>query len=276
MLHVTGSWFTLTLNIYASLSATAGVMMDPIIRVEALTKQFGHVAAVKAVTFSVQAGEVLGVLGPNGAGKTTMVHLLTGLLRPTQGTAHIAGIDLSQIRLVKQQIGLMPEISNLYEELSVWRNLVFVAQLYGVPRGERGHRIRAILHQVDLEDRRDMLFRRLSKGLQRRVVLAAALIHQPSILILDEPTVGLDVLSRRLLHQMIRSLHEAGTTILLMTHFIEEAETLCNRVLILNRGQQVALATPAELCQQTGASNLEDAFVTITGLPIESMLQEKG
>ncbi len=249
--------------------------MDPIIRVEELTKLFGHVVAVNGVSFSVRAGEVFGLLGPNGAGKTTVVRLLTGLLRPTRGTARIAGFDLSQIRLVKQQIGFLPEISNLYEELTVWRNLVFVAQLYGVPRSERRHRIGELLQLVGLEDRRDVLFRKLSKGLQRRAALAAALIHQPSILILDEPTVGLDVLSRRLLHQMIRSLHREGTTILLTTHYIEEAEALCDRVLILNQGQRVALDTPLELCQQTDVASLEDAFVQITGLPIESMLQEK-
>lgn len=256
-------------------SITLNLKMEPIILVDELTKQFGDFIAVDNLSFSIEKGEVLGLLGPNGAGKTTTVRLLTGLLRPTKGNAHIVGFDLSQIRYVKHQIGFLPESSNLYEELTVRQNLVFVAQLYGVPRDERVRRISELLQVMELEDRGDMLFRKLSKGLRRRVALAAALIHQPTILVLDEPTVGLDVFSRHQLHQIIGSLHEDGRSILLTTHYIEEAEAFCDHVLILNKGRRIAFDKPSVLIKQTSTSNLEEAFLKITGLPIEHMWKEK-
>jgi ABC-2 type transport system ATP-binding protein len=211
--------------------------------------------AVDNLTFSIAPGEIFGLLGPNGAGKTTTIRLLTGLLRATGGKAQIAGFDLTRIRQAKHQIGVLPETSNLYEELSVWRNLNFVAQLYGVPRRNRPHRITDLLQVFEMADKRDVLFRHLSKGLQRRVALAAALIHDPPILIMDEPTVGLDVFIRRQLHSIIRQLHQVGKTILLTSHYIDEAEQLCDRVLILCQGRIVALDTPTALCKRVGAGS---------------------
>jgi ABC-2 type transport system ATP-binding protein len=227
---------------------------------------------VEGLTFSVDLGEVFGLLGPNGAGKTTTIRLLTGLLRPTHGKARIAGCELTQIREAKQRIGVIPETSNLYDELSVWRNLNFVGQLYGVPRQKRHHRITELLQLFGVLDRRDVSFRHLSKGLQRRVALAAALIHDPPILIMDEPTVGLDVYIRRQLHGIIRQLQQGGKTILLTSHYIDEVEQLCDRVLILCQGRIVALDTPAALCELAGVTSSLQLSLGQPAAPLKNLL----
>jgi len=236
--------------------------LKPIIETLDLTKRFGRVTAVDHLSFQVEQGEIFGLLGPNGAGKTTTIRLLTGLLRPTSGTARVAGYSIhGQLRQVKQRVGVLQEISNLWEEMTVRGNLLFLARLYGVPRRERGRRVDQLISTFGLEDWQDTTFRALSRGLRRRTALAATLIHNPPILILDEPTTGLDVQSRRHLHQLIRQLREEGKTILLTTHYIEEAEELCDQLLLLHKGRRVAMGSPSALRHLAAG---QPATVTLT------------
>jgi ABC-2 type transport system ATP-binding protein len=213
-----------------------------------LTKRYGSprtgLLAVDRVDFGVRRGEVFGFLGPNGAGKTTTIRMLTGLARPTAGQARVLGLDLSRdLPQIKKRIGVVPEASNLYNELTAFGNLVFSMQLYGVPRRERARRADELLERFRLADKRDVPFARLSRGMKRALTIAAALSHRPEVVFLDEPTTGLDVVSARGLRQTIAGLREQGVTVFLTTHYLEEAERLCDRIALLVRGQIVALDT---------------------------------
>jgi ABC-2 type transport system ATP-binding protein len=200
--------------------------------------------AVDHINFAVPQGQVFGFLGPNGAGKTTTIRMLTGLTRPTEGTARILGYDLTtEITRIKKAIGVVPETSNLYDELSALDNLIFMGQLYGVPRPERGERADTLLRRFHLWEKRDTPFGQFSKGMKRALTVAAALVHQPQLLFLDEPTTGLDVMSARNLRRMIAGLRDEGVTIFLTTHYMEEAERLCDRIAIIVKGRLVALDT---------------------------------
>jgi len=215
---------------------------------EGLTKRYGDKLAIDGVSFKVERGEVFGYLGPNGAGKSTTINILSGLIEPTGGTALIDGLDLRRERVeIKRKIGVVPEASNLYDELTVRENLGFVSKLYHVPRRLREERITRLLDSFDLDEHGGRRFGRLSKGLKRRTVLAAALIHEPDILFLDEPTSGLDVVSARTLRRMIEGFKEREITVFLTTHYIEEAGSLCDRVAILVRGKIVTIDTPQAL-----------------------------
>jgi ABC-2 type transport system ATP-binding protein len=249
---------------------------DTIIEVSDLTKFYRNFQAVNNISFEVKRGEIFGLLGPNGAGKTTTIKMLTGLIQPTKGTATIQGKNIqTQIVEIKKTIGVVTEDSNLYDELSVSDNLRFVGQLYNVPRSDRDRRIEELLKKFDLESKREAKFATLSKGMKRKVNIAAALIHSPQIVFLDEPTTGLDVLSARILRSMIKELTALGVTIFLTTHYIEEAEQLCNRVAILVNGQIKTVDTPRNLIAITNSKNLEEAFIEITGLREEIMLVDK-
>lgn len=240
--------------------------------VEGLTKYYGDLCAVDHVSFTVSEGEVFGYLGPNGAGKTTTIRILTGLMRPSEGRAWVAGYDVVEETVeVKRRIGVVPESSNLYDELTVWKNLEFISRLYHVPRRERRRRIKGLLETFNLWDRRDMRFRRLSRGLKRRAILAAALVHDPEILFLDEPTTGLDVVSARELRRLIRELRGMGKTIFLTTHYIEEAEQLCDRVAIIVEGRIKALDTPDNLKAEIGAGYIVEA--ELSGEPPRTLLE---
>jgi ABC-2 type transport system ATP-binding protein len=219
------------------------------IRVEGLTRYYGDLLAVDHITFQVQGGEIFGFLGPNGAGKTTTIRMLVGLTTPDEGRAWVNGYNVEKEPLpVKASVGVVPERSNLYDELSCYDNLQFMGQLYGVPRKERRVRTEGLLRQFRLWDRKDERFAHLSRGLRRRLTIAAALIHAPPLLFLDEPTVGLDVMSARALRRQIKELNRQGISIFLTTHLIAEAEALCDRVAILVEGRLKALGTPASLC----------------------------
>ncbi|MBD3171749.1 ATP-binding cassette domain-containing protein [Candidatus Bathyarchaeota archaeon] len=218
------------------------------IRVNDLTKIWGEVKAVDHISFSVDRGEIFGFLGPNGAGKTTTIKMLVGLTKPTRGSAYVAGYNvMDSIRMVKQRIGVVPERSNLYNELTVTENLRFVSKLYHVPSEERETRITELLEIFQLTEYRDRDFAKLSKGLKRRVVIAAALIHNPEIIFLDEPTSGLDIMSAKRLREIISDLSEQGVTIFLTTHYIEEAGVLCDRIALLVKGKIVEIDTPEGL-----------------------------
>jgi ABC-2 type transport system ATP-binding protein len=224
--------------------------MNNAIEVSQLTKvyQVGKgkppLRAVDGVDFAVREGEVFGFLGPNGAGKTTTIRMLTGLTRPTAGQAWVMGLDLARdVARIKKHVGVVPEQSNLYDELSAFDNLVFAMQLYGVPRAERKSRAEELLGRFRLGEKRDAPFARLSRGMKRALTIAAALAHRPPLLFLDEPTTGLDVMSARNLRRMIAGLREEGVTVFLTTHYLEEAERLCDRVAIIVKGRIVALDT---------------------------------
>jgi len=222
--------------------------MARVIEVKELTKYYGSLLAVDHITFHVNRGEIFGFLGPNGAGKTTTVRMLTGLTTPTSGTAIVVGHDVvREPRAAKRKIGLLPEASNVYTELSVWDNVMFSGEIHGVPGRERQRRAKELLEMFGLYNRRRQKAGKLSKGLKRRLSIAMALIHEPEVLFLDEPTSGLDVQSTRLVRQIIRRLNRSGTTIFLTTHNMEEANTLCHRIAVINRGKLAAVDTPERL-----------------------------
>jgi len=228
--------------------------MSDVILVTQLAKHYpaargaAPVRAVDGIEFTVREGEVFGFLGPNGAGKTTTIRMLTGLTRPTSGSARVLGFDLAtRVTRIKKRIGVVPEMSNLYDELTACDNLVFAMQLYGVPRRERKTRAEELLARFRLAEKRDTPFAKLSRGMKRALTVAAALAHRPPLLFLDEPTTGLDVMSARNLRGMIAGLRDEGVTVFLTTHYLEEAERLCDRIAIIVRGRIVALDTVDEL-----------------------------
>jgi len=214
------------------------------IEVHGLTKRFGSFTAVDHVSFEVKEGEIFGILGPNGSGKTTTIRMLVGLSRPTEGKASILGFDLaSGIIEAKRKIGVVPDSSNLYDELSAKDNLLFMAKLYGLPKKVREKRAEDLLEIFGLYERRDDKFGTFSRGMKRALTIATALIHDPKILFLDEPTVGLDVVAARNLRTLISDLHQKGLTIILTTHYLEEADLLCDRIAILVKGKFVRTDT---------------------------------
>jgi ABC-2 type transport system ATP-binding protein len=222
--------------------------MNDILTMHKLTKYYGDLVAVDHISMRVQEGEIFGFLGPNGAGKTTTIRILVGLTTPSEGTASIKGYDIrSDLVKVKRCVGVVPETSNLYNELTVWENLHFMAGMYHVPKGERRDRIVRLLETFGLTDRKRTKFGVLSKGLKRRATIASALIHRPSLLFLDEPTSGLDVMSARSLRQFVKDLRELGVTVFLTTHYIEEADQLCDRIAIIVQGRIIAVDTPERL-----------------------------
>jgi len=228
--------------------------MTNAIEVKSLTKYYGRpgagVLAVDHVNFEVHQGEVFGFLGPNGAGKTTTQRMLTTLLEPTEGSIIIHGHDLARDAYpVKRRMGLVPEEATVYNELTAWDNLMFTARLYRVGRDERAARARELLETFGLWEKRDVKVENFSKGMRRRLSIAMAIIHRPTLLFLDEPTPGLDAQSARAIQDLIRQLNAEGTTIFLTTHQIEEANQLCDRVAIINHGQIAAIDTPERLKQ---------------------------
>ncbi len=222
--------------------------LDNAIEVKELTKYYGSLLAVDHVKFEVKSKEIFGLLGPNGAGKTTTIRMICGMLRPTSGTAVIAGFDISQKpQEVKRRIGLVPDISNLFGELSARVNLEFTGKLYGLDKKTRKERIDHVLTLFQLKERQHSLVKFYSKGMHRRLTIAAALIHQPEILIMDEPTSGLDAQTARLVREIIRDLNKEGRAVLLTTHQIDEADRLVDRVGIIDHGKLIALDTPEQL-----------------------------
>jgi ABC-2 type transport system ATP-binding protein len=228
------------------------------IEVEHLSKIYGSTTAITDVTFSVEPGEILGFLGPNGAGKTTTMRILAGYLPATSGTAKIAGYDVhDHSLLVRQRIGYLPETPPLYPEMTVEGFLHFVARIKGVSSGDRPTKVTAAINRCNLEDKRKVIIRKLSKGYRQRVGIAQAIVHDPPAIILDEPTIGLDPRQIIEVRNLIKSL--AGThTIILSTHILPEVSMTCSRVAIINRGQIVATNTPENLMTQlTGGVGYE-------------------
>ncbi|MBN1296726.1 ATP-binding cassette domain-containing protein [bacterium] len=228
-----------------------------VIQVNDLTKRFDDVLAVDTVNFDVSRGEFFGFLGPNGAGKTTTINMLTGLARPDSGTILIGGIDCTKKpRTAQHLIGVVPDESNLYPELTGFENLSFCAALYGIGKCQREERSRHLLKTFDLVKAADRKFGGYSKGMKRKLTIAAGIIHEPEILFLDEPTTGIDVASARQLRQLIADLHGNGTTIFLTTHYIEEAERLCDRIAFIVSGHIVAIDSVTNLIQPVQAKHV--------------------
>jgi ABC-2 type transport system ATP-binding protein len=225
--------------------------MNDLIKVNELTKFYGPTLAVDHISFEVKEGEIFGFLGPNGAGKTTTIRMMVGLTRPNSGTAVINGHDvLKESVEVKRTIGLVPETSNLYGELTAFKNLIYQAELYGVPKKERGIRTLNLLEEFGLKEHQEKPFQALSRGLKRRLTIAAALIHHPKILFLDEPTTGLDVMSARGLRKLILDSKKKGLTLFLTTHYIPEAESLCDRIAVIVKGKIRVIDTPENIKAQ--------------------------
>jgi ABC-2 type transport system ATP-binding protein len=221
------------------------------IEVSGLTKRYGEVTAVDGASFAVSRGELFGFLGPNGAGKTTTINVLTGLARPNAGLIRIAGTDCStNPKAAQHLVGTVPDESNLYPELTGFENLTFCAALYGMRKAPREARARELLSTFGLADAANRKFGGYSKGMKRKLTIAAGIIHEPSILFLDEPTTGIDVASARQIRQLIADLHRGGTTIFLTTHYIEEAERLCDRIAFIVAGRIVRTDTVGALMQQ--------------------------
>jgi ABC-2 type transport system ATP-binding protein len=222
--------------------------MTKAIEVSTLTKTYNGLVAVDSVSFGVETGEVFGFLGPNGAGKTTTIRMLTGLSRPTAGSARVLGYDIaSEIIKAKKAFGVVPEQSNMYDELSGLENLIFMGQLYGMPRPEHRTRAEELLKTFGLFEREDSKFATYSRGMKRALTIAAALVHKPQLLFLDEPTVGLDVVAARSLRAIIKQLKESGITVFLTTHYLEEADILCDRIALLVKGKIIVTDTPSKL-----------------------------
>jgi ABC-2 type transport system ATP-binding protein len=217
------------------------------VRVEELTKAFGAFVAVDRVSFEVGTGEVFGFLGPNGAGKTTTIKMLNGLLLPSSGRGHVAGFDvMTETEAIRRHIGYMSQLFSLYPDLTVEENIAFFSGLYGVERARRPERRDWVLEMAGLTDQRRRLTGQLSLGWKQRLALGCAVLHEPPILFLDEPTSGVDPISRRTFWDLIYVLAGQGTTVFVTTHYMEEAD-YCHRLALMNRGQLIALDTPAGL-----------------------------
>ena len=223
-------------------------LKEPAILVDGLVKRYGELLAVDHISFEVNQGEIYGFLGPNGSGKTTTIRMLVGLAQPDKGNISILNHQLpAGISEAKRYMGVVPDVSNLYDELSALDNLLFMARLYGVPREEQKPRAEQLLRDFGLYERRKDRFSTFSRGMKRALTIAAALIHQPRLLFLDEPTTGLDAAAARSLRALISGLREKGLTIFLTTHYLEEADLLCDRIAILVKGRIVWIDTPAKL-----------------------------
>lgn len=223
-----------------------------VIEVRDLAKRFAEVEAVRGVSFDVGQGELFGFLGPNGAGKTTTINMLVGLARADSGTIRIAGVDCSKHPKAAQHlIGVIPDESNLYPELTGFENLCFCGALYGMSKQQREARARELLERFGLADAGGRKFGGYSKGMKRKLTIAAGIIHSPPILFLDEPTTGIDVASARQIRQLLADLNAGGTTIFLTTHYIEEAQRLCGRIAFIVKGRIVRIDTIESLMRRT-------------------------
>jgi len=232
----------------------------PIIEITDMTKKFGRHVALDRVSLSIEEGESFAILGPNGAGKTTLVRTLSTLLKPSAGTVKIAGFDaFEEPERIKKEIGVVSHNPFLYDDLKARENMAFYADLYGV-----GHdRVDVLLKKVGLQERAESLVGEFSRGMKQRLSIARALLHEPKILILDEPGAGLDIQSKRMFYDTIKELNRNGTTVVLTTHYLEEVEELCQKAAVLDRGALRASGTLDEI--KGSATTLEDAYIKLTG-----------
>lgn len=233
-------------------------MTDTAIELIGLTKRFGSFTAVDDLSLTVERGEIFGLLGPNGSGKTTTIDMISGLSRPNSGAITVLGIDvLAEPRRIRRSLGTVPQENALYEELSAEANLRFHADLFDVPRKGLDEKITALLELAQLQERRKSRVSTFSGGMKRRLALVRAMLHEPELLYFDEPTLGVDVQSRHALWDRILELKDGGTTVLITSNYLEEANALCDRLAIIDRGRLVALDSPAKLRRSFGDTVLE-------------------
>ncbi len=242
-------------------------MSQKALRISELEKRYPTgVEALKGVSIEIEPGEMYGLLGPNGAGKSTLIHCATGLAQPTGGTIEVFGHDaIHDYAPARQAIGLAPQEVNLDWFLTVEETLDFHAGYFGMPKKERRERTEELLETFSLTEKADERTRTLSGGMKRRVILARALMHRPRLLILDEPTAGVDIELRLELWHYVQKINQEGTTILLTTHYLEEAEQLCDRIAFIADGQIAAQGSSEELSERYGVPNLEDAYLALVG-----------
>ena len=239
----------------------------PLIETEQLTKRYGAKTAVEAVSFQVHSGEIFGFLGPNGAGKTTTIKMIVGLLKPTTGEVRVGGFDVqAQPIQAKSITGYVPDEPNLYAKLTGRELLRFVGNLYQMDRKQVDRRIEELLRLFDLLQAADDTIDSYSHGMQQKTSLAAALMHDPKVLVLDEPTVGLDPRSARLIKDLLKQMAERGSAVFLSTHILEIAERMCDRIGIINQGKLIAAGSMDDLRKMSqGETSLEDIFLNLTG-----------
>lgn len=242
-------------------------MAKPVISAKDVTKRFGDIVAVDDISFEVNKGEIFAFLGPNGAGKSTTIKMLTTMLRPTAGKLTLAGHDVTHERdSARKAFGIVFQDPSLDEELSAYENMELHATLYGIPKKRQKQRIEQLLELVELAKRQDSMVKTFSGGMRRRLEIARGLLHEPRILFLDEPTLGLDTQTRNLMWDYVARLsHEKGMTIFFTTHYLDEAEAVAERIAIIDHGKIVAQGTTPELCRQTKTKTLEDAYLQLTG-----------
>ncbi len=242
------------------------VEQNSLIETSHLTKRYGDKPAVEAVSFQVRGGEIFGFLGPNGAGKTTTIKMIAGLLHPTSGSVKVGGYDVvHQPIQAKSCCGYVPDTPNLYAKLTGRELLYFVGDLYSLDRDQTMRRSEELLNLFSLADAADDTTDSYSHGMRQKVSLAAALVHDPRVLILDEPTVGLDPKSARLIKNILRQLADRGAAVMLSTHILEIAQNMCDRIGIIDHGSLIAAGTMEELRKNQGESSLEDIFLSLTG-----------
>jgi ABC-2 type transport system ATP-binding protein len=242
-------------------------MSERALDIQNLAKRYPTgVEALRGVSIEIEPGEFFGLLGPNGAGKSTLIHCATGLAQPTAGTIEIFGHDaIRDYAEARQAVGLAPQEVNLDWFLTVEETLDFHAGYFGMPKRERRERAKELLETFSLTAKRDERTRTLSGGMKRRLILARALMHRPPLLILDEPTAGVDIELRLELWHYVQRINQEGTTILLTTHYLEEAEQLCNKIAFIADGQIAAQGTSSTLTSRYGVANLEDAYLSLVG-----------
>jgi len=248
-------------------------MKNVILEAKNLTRQFGDLTAVNSISFSVASGEVFGIVGPNGAGKTTTIKMLTTLLPPTSGNAIVGGFDIvHHASSVRRIIGYVPQLLSADGTLTGYENLLVFAKLYDLPANEREKRINDSLHFMGLADSADKLVRSYSGGMIRRLEIAQAVLHKPHILYLDEPTVGLDPVARETVWKYVGALAKAGTTIIMTTHYMEEADSMCDVVAIMNHGKIAAVGSPHDLKESVGGNGttLDKVFEFYVGNTLEN------
>ena len=236
------------------------------IKVDNLYKSFGKVEAVKGISFEVHDGEITGLLGPNGAGKTTTLRMLYSLLPPDKGEIRIDGLDPTRDAMaIKRTLGVVPDSRGLYTRMSAHENIAYYGELHGMSRGDIKQRIKELVDTLDMSDFIDRRTEGFSQGQRVKVAIARAMIHKPQTVLLDEPSNGLDVMSTRALRRYILDLKNAGQSVILSTHIMQEVAALCDRIVIIANGQIAADGTADELLEQSDCSTLEDAFVRLIG-----------
>ena len=239
-----------------------GPMRPSLLSVRGATKRFGDVIALEAIDLDIHEGEIVGLVGSNGAGKTTLLRLLSGVYRPTSGRVVLA--DGSDVERARSKLGVVPENTGLYSRLTAWENIRYHARIHGVSDDEAWNRTMYFARHLGMVESLSRHTKGFSRGMRQKTALLRALVHAPSVLLLDEPTAGLDVTSARIVRELVGQLGDEGGTVIYSTHQLSEAQRVCNRIVIIHNGQVRADGTPEALLESTGTANLEEAYVVLT------------